>query len=96
LNDCIFINADSGIEEPRDLVGKRVGLPEYQITAAMFQRGLLQHEYVMGYDFWPYGLEANRPTLEAGTLYSYEQGLTPRKFEIEELFVPSTLHEFEI
>ena len=51
---------------------------------------------VMGYDFWPYGLEANRPTLEAGTLYSYEQGLTPRKFEIEELFVPSTLHEFEI
>jgi len=50
----------------------------------------------MGYDFWPYGLEANRPTLEAGTLYSYEQGLTPRKFEIEELFVPSTLHEFEI
>src|SRR5215475_9637620 len=44
-HDCIFINANSDIGRPQDLAGKRVGLPEYQITAAMFQRGLLQHEY---------------------------------------------------
>jgi len=41
----IFINTDSGINEPKDLVGKRVGVPEYQITAAVWIRGLLQHEY---------------------------------------------------
>ena len=46
---------------------------------------------VMGEDFWPYGAEANRPTLEAATRYSYEQGLSRKKFSIEEIFAPSTL-----
>ena len=41
----IFINSESGIEAPKDLVGKRVGVPEYQITAAVWVRGILQHEY---------------------------------------------------
>jgi 4,5-dihydroxyphthalate decarboxylase len=41
----IFINTDAGIREPKDLIGKRVGVPEYQITAAVWIRGLLQHEY---------------------------------------------------
>lgn len=41
----IFINTGSGIEQPMDLVGKKVGVPEYQITAAVWIRGLLQHEY---------------------------------------------------
>jgi 4,5-dihydroxyphthalate decarboxylase len=41
----LFINTDSGIKEPRDLIGKKVGLPEYQITAALWIRGILQHEY---------------------------------------------------
>ena len=41
----IFINSESGIEAPKDLVGKRVGVPEYQITAAVRVRGILQHEY---------------------------------------------------
>ncbi len=45
---------------------------------------------LMGDDFWPYGIEANRPTLEAITAYSYEQGLSDRKFPIAELFAPST------
>lgn len=46
---------------------------------------------VMGEDFWPYGAEANRPTLEAVTRYSHEQGLSRKKFSIEEIFAPSTL-----
>jgi len=41
----IYINTDSGIEGPGDLAGKKVGVPEYQITAAVWVRGLLQHEY---------------------------------------------------
>ncbi len=44
-HSCIYINVDSGIKEPRDLVGKRVGVPEYQITMAIWVRGILQHEY---------------------------------------------------
>lgn len=41
----IFINTASGIREPKDLEGKRVGVPEYSQTAAVWIRGLLQHEY---------------------------------------------------
>ncbi len=244
---CIYINAAAGIAQPADLKGKRVGAPEYQLTAAVFVRGMLQHEYgvaaedvqwfwggqeergrkgviamklperirlreipgdttltamleageldalitpnmpsafvsgspkvkrlfpdfkqvemdyfrrtrifpimhtvalradiyqehpwaaqslskafarakaiahqqmydtdalrltlpwlihhieetraVMSPDFWPYGVQANRPTLEAFTLYLIEQGLADRRLEPEELFAPNTLDEFKI
>ena len=42
---CIFVSAKSGIREPKDLVGKRVGTPEYQMTAPVWIRGILQDEY---------------------------------------------------
>jgi 4,5-dihydroxyphthalate decarboxylase len=41
----MYVRADSGIRTPADLRGKRVGLPEYQITAVVWMRGILQHEY---------------------------------------------------
>jgi 4,5-dihydroxyphthalate decarboxylase len=41
----IFISASSGIAAPKDLIGKRVGVPEYQLTAPVWQRGILQDEY---------------------------------------------------
>lgn len=41
----IFVHRDSGIEKPADLRGKKVGISEYQMTAGVFQRGMLQHEY---------------------------------------------------
>ncbi len=44
-HSCIFVSAKSGIREPRDLVGKRVGNPEYQMTAPVWIRGILSDEY---------------------------------------------------
>jgi 4,5-dihydroxyphthalate decarboxylase len=41
----IFYNAKSGIRAPKDLEGKRVGVPLYTMSAAVWIRGLLQHEY---------------------------------------------------
>ena len=38
-HSCIFVNADAGIVEPRDLVGKRIGTPEFQMTAPVWIRG---------------------------------------------------------
>ncbi|MBN9623722.1 MAG: 4,5-dihydroxyphthalate decarboxylase [Actinobacteria bacterium] len=39
-----------------------------------------------GGDLWPYGLEANRATIETFARYAHEQGLTPRRLRAEELF----------
>ena len=41
----ILVRKDAGIEKPADLKGKRVGVPEYQQTAALWTRGVLQHEF---------------------------------------------------
>jgi 4,5-dihydroxyphthalate decarboxylase len=41
----IYMRRDAGICAPADLRGKRIGLPEYQITAVVWMRGMLQHEY---------------------------------------------------
>jgi len=46
-----------------------------------------------GEDFWPYGLEPNRPTLEAFVQYSHEQGITERRLKVDELFAPETRGE---
>lgn len=44
-HSSIYVNANAGIREPADLRGRRVGVPEYQMTAALWIRGILQHEY---------------------------------------------------
>ena len=41
----IYIRTDRGIERPSDLGGRRIGLPEYQITATVWIRGILHDEY---------------------------------------------------
>ena len=46
----IFINMHAGIKAPNDLDGKRVGVPEYRQTAAVWIRGMLQHEYGVDLD----------------------------------------------
>jgi 4,5-dihydroxyphthalate decarboxylase len=51
---------------------------------------------LMGDDYWAYGLEPNRRTLEAFTQYAHEQGLTPERMPIESLFAAPTLEEFKI
>jgi 4,5-dihydroxyphthalate decarboxylase len=44
---------------------------------------------LFGGDCWPYGVEPNRPTLEALVSYMAEQGLIPAPIPIEKLFVPT-------
>ena len=41
----IYVNTDAGIENPEDLRGKRIGVGDYQMTAAVWARGLLQDDY---------------------------------------------------
>jgi 4,5-dihydroxyphthalate decarboxylase len=44
-HSSIYVSAASGISEPAQLVGKRVGNPEYQLTAHVWIRGILAEEY---------------------------------------------------
>jgi 4,5-dihydroxyphthalate decarboxylase len=44
-HSCIFVSARSGIREPGDLAGRRVGSPEYQMTAPVWIRGILSDEF---------------------------------------------------
>jgi 4,5-dihydroxyphthalate decarboxylase len=41
----IYIRTDKGIREPRDLIGRRVGLPEYQLTACVWARAILEDDF---------------------------------------------------
>jgi 4,5-dihydroxyphthalate decarboxylase len=42
---CIFVNSASGINSVQDLRGRRMGVPEYSMTAAVWLRGMFEHEY---------------------------------------------------
>lgn len=44
-HSSIYVSAKSGIRAPKDLIGKRIGTPEYQMTAPVWIRGILQDEY---------------------------------------------------
>jgi 4,5-dihydroxyphthalate decarboxylase len=51
----ILVRRDAGIDKPADLRGRRVGVPEYQQTAALWARGILQHEFGVSpteMEFW--------------------------------------------
>jgi len=41
----IFINTTKGITKPTDLIGRRVGVKSYQVTAILWLRGILEREY---------------------------------------------------
>src|SRR2546427_3277059 len=44
-HSAIYVNTKAGIEKPADLKGKRVGVPEYMLTAVVWARGILRSEY---------------------------------------------------
>ena len=59
-HSCIFVSSKSGIKEPKDLIGKRIATPEYQMTAPVWIRGILQDEYQVPVDsveYWTGGEE---------------------------------------
>jgi 4,5-dihydroxyphthalate decarboxylase len=59
-HSCVFVNAKAGIERPADLVGRTVGIPEYQLTAIVWIRGMLAEHY---------GVPANSVRYRTGGLY---------------------------
>lgn len=51
---------------------------------------------IFGKDFWPYGIDANRKTIESFARYHFDQGLSARHMMIKDLFAASTLEQSKI
>jgi 4,5-dihydroxyphthalate decarboxylase len=62
-----------------------------KLTLPWFVSDLDETRALMGEDYWPYGVEANRKELETMCRYSHEQYLSERLLTVEELFAPDTL-----
>jgi 4,5-dihydroxyphthalate decarboxylase len=57
---------------------------------------LMEARALMGRDFWPYGLEANRKTLETFLRHHHAQGLSSRLLKPEDLFHAGTHETFKL
>jgi 4,5-dihydroxyphthalate decarboxylase len=67
-----------------------------QVPVAWIADHARQWQAIAGDDFWPYGLDGNRRTLEAFVQYGFEQGVSKRRLKVEELFAPETLQRAKI
>lgn len=68
----ILVRKDSGIEKPSDLKKRRVGVPEYQQTAALWTRGVLEHEFGVSPKDMQFWMERNPSHSHRGAI-----GFTP-------------------
>lgn len=66
-----FARKGSGIESPADFAGRRIGVPEYQMTAALWMRGILSDEY---------GVDARTVHWRTGAL---DQGVRRERLELD-------------
>lgn len=67
-----------------------------KVTLPFVEEQLKAARETLGPDFWSYGVDANRPTLEALVHHHHAQGLSARKLAIDELFDPSTYESYSI
>lgn len=67
-----------------------------KVTMPFVEERLAETRTLMGDDYWPYGLEANRKALETFLRAHHSQGLSSRLVAPEELFHPGTLESFKI
>jgi 4,5-dihydroxyphthalate decarboxylase len=67
-----------------------------KVTLPFVEEQLKSARDALGKDFWSYGVDANRKTLEAFTRHHFRQGLSSRQVPVEELFHPSTYESFKI
>ena len=67
-----------------------------KVTLPFIEERLTEARALMGEDFWPYGVEASRKTLESFLKHHHSQGLSSRLVKPEELFHPGTLEQFKL
>lgn len=84
-------------EESKSLALTKLGdTSATKVTLPFVEEQLKAARELMGQDYWPYGVAANRHVLESFLHHHHRQGLSPRRLEVEELFHPSTLETVRI
>ena len=78
-------------EQAKQLAFKQLADPSApKVSLPFLEEQLVAARALLGADPWPYGVAANRPTLEAFLRHHHEQGLSARLVAVEELFHSST------
>lgn len=96
-NRWIAMNLLKAFTEAKNRAMARVQeMTATRIPYAWCYEGARAAKALFGDDFFPYGVEANRTTLEAFLQYGFEQGVCQRKVAVEELFPEEVLSEFRV
>jgi len=66
-----------------------------KVTLPFMEEQVRAARELMGADFWPYGIPANRKQLEYFLAQHHKQGLSPRLVKVEDLFHPTTFESFK-
>ena len=72
-------------------LGKGMTFNNMAMMVPWLTKRIEEDRAVLGEEWWPYGIEANRTALEAILRYHREQGPTRRRFTVEDIFVPYLL-----
>jgi 4,5-dihydroxyphthalate decarboxylase len=67
-----------------------------KVTMPFIEERVAETRALMGDDYWPYGVEPNRKTLDTFLHHHHSQGLSSRRLKVEELFHPATLESYKI
>ena len=67
-----------------------------KVSMPFVEDNLARARKLMGRDFWSYGVEANRKTLDTFLRYHFEQGLSPRRVQVDELFHSGAVEAFSL
>tara|TARA_A100001037_G_scaffold305840_1_gene347658 strand:- start:312 stop:1301 length:990 start_codon:yes stop_codon:yes gene_type:complete len=96
-NRWIAMNLLKAFTEAKDRAMFRVQeMTATRVPYAWCYEGAQKARKLFGDDFFPYGIEPNRTTLEAFLQYGFEQGVCQRKVEVEELFPEEVQAEFRV
>src|SRR5882672_198631 len=80
----VLVRRDAKIDKPADLKGRRVGVPEYQQTAALWARGIIEHEFGVKpseMEFWMERVPSHSHA--AGVGFNPPPGVTIHQIPIE-------------
>jgi len=96
-NRWIAMNLLKAFTEAKDRAMFRVQeMTATRVPYAWCYEGAQRARKLFGDDFFPYGIEPNRTTLEAFLQYGFEQGVCQRKVEVEELFPEEVQAEYRV